>query len=427
MKRKQIWKKLIFFLIVFSLFSFNFISYANLKYKFKTNYKGENLLKSSDNEISIVTPENKTYTQPMSGYYPATYGFENDVIGTSPQDWNEISEVDRTTTIEETFDDHRHVLKMWDNTASHELTTGNNFQSQSTGKVEFWWAVGDIVDAFSFLLVDVDWGIVITIRGGYFQYRDSSAYHPISGAPIPQINKWYHIRIDFRCNGAPAYEGLNENRYFMYIDGTKYGEFPFVNNMNSFTKSAFSIGTGSMQTTYVDAIGYSWDPNYNIGDNLNEGLFLNFNTIFTPDWLGYSLDGLPIRTILGDITIPFLSDGSHSIQVFGNDTLGTKYESELRHFSINVQPYIPPDNNFIIIISVVIGALSIFVGVFLILYLILSRKRKYKFEEPKELEIPIKGKKGYKICSYCHNENRYVNKYCVFCGASFTDFRNDNK
>ncbi|GAH73632.1 unnamed protein product, partial [marine sediment metagenome] len=33
------------------------------------------------------------------------------------------------------------------------------------------------------------------------------------------------------------------------------------------------IATKGSTTTngYVDAIGYSWDPNYNIGDNLNEG------------------------------------------------------------------------------------------------------------------------------------------------------------
>lgn len=35
--------------------------------------------KTSAGEITIVTPENKTYTQPDSGYYPTTYGFENDV------------------------------------------------------------------------------------------------------------------------------------------------------------------------------------------------------------------------------------------------------------------------------------------------------------------------------------------------------------
>ena len=33
---------------------------------------------TSAGEITIVTPENKTYTGPDNGYFPATYGFEND-------------------------------------------------------------------------------------------------------------------------------------------------------------------------------------------------------------------------------------------------------------------------------------------------------------------------------------------------------------
>lgn len=36
--------------------------------------------KSSAGEITIITPENKTYTQPDSRSYAATYGFENDYI-----------------------------------------------------------------------------------------------------------------------------------------------------------------------------------------------------------------------------------------------------------------------------------------------------------------------------------------------------------
>jgi len=40
--------------------------------------------KTNTNELIINTPENKTYGAPMSGYYPATYGFENDMVGSDP-------------------------------------------------------------------------------------------------------------------------------------------------------------------------------------------------------------------------------------------------------------------------------------------------------------------------------------------------------
>ena len=39
---------------------------------------------SAIQDITIITPENKTYTAPMSGYYPGTFGFENDLAGEFP-------------------------------------------------------------------------------------------------------------------------------------------------------------------------------------------------------------------------------------------------------------------------------------------------------------------------------------------------------
>jgi hypothetical protein len=86
---------------------------------------------------------------------------------------------------------------------------------------------------------------------------------------------------------------------------------------------------------YYDAFGYSWDSDYNIGDNLNEGLLLSYDSNFDHNWTGYSLDGQSNQTILGNKTIPITSDGLHTIQVFGNDTLGDMTESEIRYFTTN--------------------------------------------------------------------------------------------
>ncbi|GAG89338.1 unnamed protein product, partial [marine sediment metagenome] len=83
-----------------------------------------------------------------------------------------------------------------------------------------------------------------------------------------------------------------------------------------------------------------WDPNYNIGDNLNEGLLLSYENTTSLDWKGYSLDGQANKTIMGNATIPMPIDGVHNIQVFGNGTLGTMYDSNVRYFSVNGTPYI---------------------------------------------------------------------------------------
>ena len=43
---------------------------------------------------------------------------------------------------------------------------------------------------------------------------------------------------------------------------------------------------------YMDAIGYSWDPNYNIGDNLKEGLLLSYGSNIDLDIINHNADSL---------------------------------------------------------------------------------------------------------------------------------------
>ncbi|GAG71741.1 unnamed protein product, partial [marine sediment metagenome] len=108
--------------------------------------------------------------------------------------------------------------------------------------------------------------------------------------------------------------------------------------------SSIFSGDNPNYGAWIDGIGCSWYPDYNIGDNLNEGLLLSYNTNTNLDWMGYSLDGLDNVTIMGNTTIPMPEEGSHSIQVFGNDSSDTMYGSNIRHFSINPIILITPDN-----------------------------------------------------------------------------------
>ncbi|MFW9877373.1 MAG: OmpL47-type beta-barrel domain-containing protein, partial [Candidatus Thorarchaeota archaeon] len=60
---------------------------------------------------------------------------------------------------------------------------------------------------------------------------------------------------------------------------------------------------------------------------------------------GYSLDEKANHTILGNTTIPIPDDGVHSIQVFGNNSIGAIYQSVLRYFSIDITTPIISINN----------------------------------------------------------------------------------
>ena len=73
-----------FWILLILILSLALIGTVNQSFTPQIRYKTP---KTSDGEITIITPENKTYTEPDSGYYPATYGFDNDLPGSEPSGW----------------------------------------------------------------------------------------------------------------------------------------------------------------------------------------------------------------------------------------------------------------------------------------------------------------------------------------------------
>jgi len=295
--------------------------------------------KTNANEITIFTPENKTYTKPMSGYYPATYGFENDLVGNDPYGWTVFEPGPQNVEIISNLDGHNNVLALFDT----ESGTGdwayanNNFAPQISGTVEFWYRTGGFLEDQTFHLESSsDIAIYFRVNAGNFMYRNASGFQIL--APHNN-NQWYHIRFVFNCTS---------DTYDFYLDGNLIkSNLEFYIAASSLEKIIFFTrqwGTSSDYYTYVDALGYSWDPNYNIGDSLNEGLLLSYENATNLDWKGYSFDGQTNKTILGNTTIAMPDFGLHTIQMFGNDSFGTTFQSAIRHFSISPINIITPEN-----------------------------------------------------------------------------------
>ena len=302
--------------------------------------------KSSAGEITIITPENKTYVGPDSGYYPATYGFENDKIGAYNENISlvDFKEGPAQSYVEGEIGNHKKVIAIEDHDGSVNAAVDNEVRTYGT--VECWHRTTDVDKSGQLMLSSGGspstfvW-IFYGIDNDKWEYLDStSSYADIPNVPAPINNTWQHIRIDFRCDGeSTAWQGLNENKWRVIIDGVSSGEMEARSVKSSISTIWYRTHSGDFDyTIYFDAIGYSWDPNYNIGDNLNEGLLLSYDNTTTLDWKGYSLDGMANKTILGNTTIPMPSEGTHNIQVFGNDTMGTMYQSDLRYFTVNTAP-----------------------------------------------------------------------------------------
>lgn len=293
--------------------------------------------RASAGEITVFTPENKTYKEPDSGYYPAIYGFDNDIDGGNPEYFG-IDETGGEVNIVDEIGGHKKVLGLSDDSSVDWPEAYNIFETPRTfGTYEYWVRTTDASNfqglrLYSGAIIDTNVMVDFVIRNEKFQYYSDSAWHDIT---ICADNQWYHIEIAFECTTG-GYRGLNQYKFKVWINETEFGEYSYWYNKVSATAIQFMGGSNLAKNLYIDAIGYSWNPYYNIGDNQNEGLLLSYDNTTNLDWQGYSLDGQANKRILGNTTIPLPSDGIHNIQVFGNDSMGIMYESSVRHFSVDI-------------------------------------------------------------------------------------------
>ena len=135
--------------------------------------------KSSAGEITIVTPENKTYTQPDSGYFPATFGFENDEINTIPEGWIDFNQggggnPQNYIKVIESFQGHKKVLEGYDE-GIHSWNLQHFFNNTySSGTIEFWWAISSIAPSKSMQLAlhdETNSLLGIRTENGKIQYQ----------------------------------------------------------------------------------------------------------------------------------------------------------------------------------------------------------------------------------------------------------------
>jgi hypothetical protein len=281
--------------------------------------------------ITIITPENKTYDAPMSGYYPATYGFENDANGSTPYGWNDLSISGNTVQTINSINNHNKVIELY-KSGSDYAKAQQVISGKTSGIIEFWWMTDDNSKESTVELAESgsgNYGFFTVIYSGSFQSYNGTDW--IDTGIIPNNNEWYHHKIEFDCSSDTFNWTINQGIY----SGVDLQFRDSVVTLDWLELLTYDASSG--YHAYFDAIGYSWDSNYNIGDNLNKGLLLSFDNSSTLDWRGYSLDGQANKTIFGNTTIPMPSFGLHTIQVFGNNTFGAMGQSQLRYFTVNLE------------------------------------------------------------------------------------------
>ena len=207
--------------------------------------------------------------------YYATFDFSEEIIGTEPNEeyWSldtPLSPKDGIFSIVDIGESSvREAVEIRDNSSSASLTMENNYTDQGYGSLEFWilskdtssktWAIllmqNDIL-AIAFLIDDNEWKYTL----------NTIDYYTIQGLGSPENNMWYHVRIDFRCTGAKSYFDLQENEFKININSVESEQYTFT-LLTSINKTRITTGRRDKGVAYLDSLGYSWDPYYDVGDN----------------------------------------------------------------------------------------------------------------------------------------------------------------
>lgn len=290
--------------------------------------------KTQANQISIVNPENRTYSVPMNGYYPGTCGFEEEADGNNPEGW-EIYEGGGTINTISEYNGHKKVIELYDSQATNVRLS--QVFPQESGTVELWWSMDDVTDQCDFWLSSDTNNLRFRVQIIFDKFRWYDGDNHDVGLSASD-SQWYHIRVDFDF-GAGIWD--------LWIDGVKYSGTGYGMHSSTLNFDGIDFRTSTSAgdyRSYIDAIGYSWDPSYSVGDNENEGLLVSYANTPTLDWTGYSMDGQPNVTITGNTTIPFPNIGTHNIQIFGNDSLNNHFVSDIRYFTVKGINILSPEN-----------------------------------------------------------------------------------
>jgi len=185
--------------------------------------------------------------------YNATYSFENDIIGQNPINWS-----DNGLTYQY-IQNHNKIIGIYGNNNITQVNFNNDYLE---GTIEYWILTTDSDKRTNLYFWDTSGGILsLEIRLDTFAYHNGTDYFYWECLS----NQWYHIRIEwFTNNKVDIYCNhiLEINKKSLMTNQTNGFDF-------------FRIQLFDSHYTYLDAVGFSFDSDYNIYDNIIPYLEIN--------------------------------------------------------------------------------------------------------------------------------------------------------
>ncbi|MCW3999181.1 MAG: hypothetical protein NWE93_02970 [Candidatus Bathyarchaeota archaeon] len=158
----------------------------------------------------------------------------------------------------------------------------------------------------------------------------------------PQNKTYQQVTLDFTVNRAVNWMGYSLDGHAnvtltspLKLYGLSQGSHSVVIYAND-----SQANMGSSNTVYftLDTLGPSitlLSPKNTTYDSTD--IQLQFKTDEAAEYLAYSLDSRDTVTILGNVTLPALTDGSHHLTVYATDELGNTSEVNV-HFTVALFP-----------------------------------------------------------------------------------------
>ncbi len=170
------------------------------------------------------------------------------------------------------FSSHGGVIKLEDTSASGNALLIHDLNGDQTyGSIEFWIQTSDVTKECNMMCYHGSTAVFgFQIDGTAFNYwKDDSSWAAITGCGTPANDTWYRVTIDFECTSG-SYQSLAQYDYTISINGTEATNGDFNMDSNEAHVDTIKFYTGTTDTTYdmyIDAIGYTWDSEYDRGDN----------------------------------------------------------------------------------------------------------------------------------------------------------------
>ncbi|KKK81558.1 hypothetical protein LCGC14_2812240, partial [marine sediment metagenome] len=199
-----------------------------------------------------------------SGYYLGTYSFTDDADGSDPAGWV-LTEITGTVNVISDLDGHSKVMEIDDTGASvmHAVQEFGIDHNTDGDTIEFWWRSNDVTKSCSIRIYDTltetKVSAYINLDNGQFRYATGS-WNNVKAAVV---NTWYHHKLVFNFTAST---------YDWYIDDIlEEASIPFNGTATKIRELYITTSGGDANyKQYFDAFGYSWDANFNVGDNLVE-------------------------------------------------------------------------------------------------------------------------------------------------------------